>query len=318
MKYKCENCNYETGDKSNFNKHMNSKAHAKNVLNVQPVQSVPKLPSSPLQCTGCQKTYSSKSALNRHTLYNCKKNQSDTTELKTEIKELKDKLIQKDIEFVKKEADFKIKMLENQVKELKDLIQSGKVASTTTYNISVEKYVQQNYPDAPHLMQLNDYSVIEDDENELVNNLIDKYKDGLLDRYLGDFIISNYKKNDPSDQSIWNSDTTRLTYIIKELFANKKSSWSKDSKGVKTTNYIIDPLLNYIRDLADKCSDEYYDRIEKEINELSHIEIIDFTVKGNTLKNIYKYIIDGKLAEDILKYLAPHFHIKKDNKLITN
>lgn len=59
MKYKCENCNYETDDKSNFNKHLNSKAHAKrknNILKVDP-NCQQKLPSK-FHCPSCEKNFS--------------------------------------------------------------------------------------------------------------------------------------------------------------------------------------------------------------------------------------------------------------------
>jgi len=268
------------------------------------MQSMPNYQASLFECSMCRKTYSSISTLNRHKKNNCKNNIEDVSELKAEIKDLKNKL--------EKEKDDKIKMLENQVKDLKDLIQSGKVASTT-YNISVEKYVQQNYPDAPHLMKLDDYSIIEDDEEQLINSLLDQHQKKQLDKYFGDFIISNYKKNDPTNQSIWNSDTVRLTYIIKELLANNNSAWNKDAKGTKTKNYIIKPLLNYVLELVNKYIDIYADYITDNIRHMTKHEACEYSEKGNILTNIKSYVINGLLANDILKYLAPHFHVNKKN-----
>lgn len=316
MKYKCEDCNYETNDKSNFNKHLNSKSHEKIIQSNQPIQ---KLPASPLQCIMCNKVYATNSSLTRHTNYYCKKKTHDINNVEKIKEELahdfNEKLKQKEIEFEKEKADYKIQMLENQVKELKDFIRSGKAAPT--YNISVEKFIQQSYPDAPHIAQLEDYSIIEDDEEKLIDSLIDQFQKKQLDKYFGDFIITNYKKDDPTNQSIWNSDTARLTYIIKELLANNKSSWNKDAKGEKTKNYIIKPLLEYIKELVNKYIQIYSDLTDEEhIDQLNTNEIQDYTIKGIYLTQIRSYVENKQLREDILKYLAPHFQIKHNNKLL--
>ena len=316
MKFSCILCNYETNDKSNYNRHLNSNAHTnKNKVNNNIKTDVKLQPNKTkkYQCPNCLKIYTSAPGLSRHKNNYCHTN--IITELKEKLtQDFNEKLKQKDLIYEKEKVEIENKLLKDQVKKLEDFIKSGKAAPT--YNISVVKYIQQNYPDAPHIAQLEDYSIMEDDEEELITNLIDKFNDNQLDTYFGEFIISNYKKNDPSDQSIWNSDTSRLTYIIKELMANNKSSWNKDFKGAKTKNYIIDSLLNYIKNLVSKYADHYYDCIEEEIDELTQAEIIDYTIKGNNLKHIEKYVIDSALSEDILKYLAPHFQINKPEKCL--
>ena len=61
---------------------------------------------------------------------------------------------------------------------------------------------------------------------------------------ISDF-IKNYKKKNAKDQSLWNSDTTRLTYFVRDP-DTKENVWKVDKKGIRTTELIITPFLEYI------------------------------------------------------------------------
>jgi len=96
MKFNCECCNYSTYDKSNFNKHENSKKHklvaSKLVVNIKSPQSqhlvIPE--SSQIQqkvaasftCKYCEQNFKFKQSMYRHIKYTCTKNKTeDLTEL---------------------------------------------------------------------------------------------------------------------------------------------------------------------------------------------------------------------------------------------
>src|SRR5207249_8087833 len=132
-------------------------------------------------------------------------------------------------------------------------------------------YIATNYKTAPALQALDDYSQIQQKYNDskFIETLIYNFNHNKLDKYLGDMIIKFYKKEDPSQQSLWNSDTSRLTYIIKELLNNNNSDWLVDKKGIKTCNYIIDPLLQYI----DVIIKKYLNKKSKKIVRLPLDEI---------------------------------------------
>jgi hypothetical protein len=234
----------------------------------------------------------------------------------------------------------KVAHLEKDNKELKAYIKSGNLAPT--YNISVKKYIQKNYSDAPALgkLELSDYAMLtyepevskksgkkkkvtDNDSNEdmddvmnnkLIQILIYNYNNNTLHKFFGDFIVKNYKKEDPSQQAIWNSDVSRLTYIIKELLYNNiESRWSSDFKGVKTKNYIITPLLKYIR----KCIDEYWIRSVDSFKELDTKSLETLQMDLIILQKIKKEIDNHTLADDIVKFIAPEFYMSKgSDKLI--
>src|SRR5690606_18490816 len=75
-----------------------------------------------------------------------------------------------------------------------------------------------------------------------------------------DKLVVEYKKENPNDQSIWNSDISRSAYIIRECI-NKESEWSTDKGGHKTSTYVIKPILDYLKTHIK----EYITEVNKEL-----------------------------------------------------
>jgi hypothetical protein len=67
-------------------------------------------------------------------------------------------------------------------------------------------------------------------------------------KFLGSIIVKCYKKENKQDQSLWNTDTTRYSYIIKYI-KNNISKWEQDKKGTKTQTKVIDPLITCVTNL---------------------------------------------------------------------
>lgn len=359
-RFSCENCNYSTDDKSNYNKHLKSQGHTQLTQNNKKVDSrvngkVNKLVPNKKKfiCSQCNKEVLSASSLSRHKSKYCKniyiedndfvdredniQNDNefideDATDLfgelidkyniDSEIKQklkndctniLNTKIIEAENRMLKQQLEEKDNKLKEKDKELKKEREQNK---TNTFNISVKNYIQQNYADAPHLLKLKDYSILEkqdeDDEYDFAKILRCHFDRKMLHHYLGDFIIKQYKKKDPTKRSIWNSDVSRLSYIIKELLANKKSCWSHDAKGEKTKGYIIEPLLEYIKEY---CLTYIMENTPDNDNKANYDKINNIT---NALGNIVDMIDKKELANDIVKYIAPHFSMDKQMKLIEN
>ena len=109
---------------------------------------------------------------------------------------------------------------------------------------------------------------------------------------------------------MWSSDTSRLTYMISELLSNKKCIWNHDYKGTKIKEYILTPLLEYIRE----CIDEFFASIQVKKNKKQDISDIEaeFTYR-NSVAKIAEIIDNNVLIDDILKYIAPYFCIDREN-----
>ena len=107
-------------------------------------------------------------------------------------------------------------------------------------------------------------------------------------------------------QSIWVSDITRLTYIIKETSQSTISQWYYDYKGHKTKIYIIDPLLQYIKNYCLKYIEKnklFYDNFDKIADQC----LINYEKNKIILGVIITEIDNENLANDIIRYIAPYF-----------
>ena len=310
--YECSECNYKTSDKSNFNKHMKSYKHKKSI---SVVEDYSLKPSKKIQdekskivikekiidinnfiCDLCYCKFAR--------LYNLMRHKTNCLKLYKEKKEI-------DANFDKKYFEEKLKLKDEQIKLLMKFPKLLEDRKTITNNyISVINFVQQNYVNAPSLKQLNDYSKV-DLGNDIFNKLTYAYKNNFLEKYLGDLLIGWYKKEDPSQQSLWNSDVTRLNYVVKELMANNKSNWSMDKKGIKTKEYIIHPLLVFIKKIISK----YLQNIHNLVSKSPYDDLLIIMENAGELSLIKKDIETGILSEEIIKYLAPHFSFEKNNLL---
>lgn len=314
MKFCCKPCIYATDVKFAYEKHLKSIRHSKkieeNAIETQQKHNKRNVETN-FQCLYCTNYYSTASSLARHHR-SCGKKNTITINYTNEIEKYKAELNHmKEIEQHKDEMN---KQLKDEVVHLKSLINNAGAIIKTS--VSALAYVTQYYKDAPELDKLDDYSYLEyDDENDefdLTELIISHYKDNLLCQYLGNVIINVYKKDNPAEQSIWNSDSVRLTYIIKDII-NKKTDWAVDKKGVKTTKYIIDPLLEYLRTLlSDYINDNGLENFVKE----SYIQLKRRADNMEATAEIIANIGNKTLADQILKYIAPHFYLTKNDELV--
>ena len=193
-------------------------------------------------------------------------------------------------------------------------------------SMNTMSYLLLNYNSAPVLTQLPNYSIISKNTDSLVNDLIHYYKKNKLDKHIGDFIVLQYKKKDPELQSIWSSDVDRLNYFVRELINdakplkmqtkknikvaenNIKFQWVADKKGIKMTEYVIDPLLNYINNM----NITYLNKKNKEINDEFDLQTNSKILEDmQIIASINCDIKNHTLSKNINKYIAPHFYLDK-------
>ena len=310
--YECIACNYKTKDRCNIYRHNKTKKHLKNICTTNTSKNSSNLSEtsstkshrestvSPPQftqkishlCKYCNSTFSRADSLIRH-----KRICSDKFD---EIYKLKQKLSQyeKDVTYQTKETDH-YKEEANYYKKM--LMEAGglvkKSVSALTYSI-------QNFDNAPHIktIDMHDIKTFENSDKEIVENILSSYKHKTLNKYLGEIILKLYKKEDPLDQSIWNTDDNRLTYLIKKLLSNKSSNWIIDKKGIKTSEYLIDPLLEHIKELIIS----YHKKIVIPDISKNSIELEIMLENSKKIREIINDIDDGIVAKDVLKYISSH------------
>ena len=218
-----------------------------------------------------------------------------------------------------------VKVNNNQTEILTDVV--GALKSTVATNLSISKsstdmakstsdmaistfnYVLSNYITSPVLRTLDDYSIIKNhlSDDKFVELLIFNYNHNSLISYLGDFIIKQYKKDDPHDQSLWNSDTTRLTYIKREELKNKENTWIRDKHGKNTIKCIVTPLLEYIKPLVTS----YWTRKNEYIrnNNTGYCSMDNEIAYQTVAFKIEELLRNDNLKDNIIKYMAPYFYL---------
>ena len=247
----------------------------------------------------------------------------------------KNELLKKDLTIQKEKCQ---KELYKQKSEILEKYQTfaQDIAKTTTKTAHVAvsglAYAKKNYTTAPELKKLDEYDLGDDDE--LTELLLFYSREGKIAEYIGDFIIKFYKKDDPNNQSLWNTDTSRLTFIIRQIM-KKKNDWHYDKKGIKVCKIIINPLLDniktilkeYISDINDKIignkntdsdtDSEIYDcesDYKKAHKELDNNDKLKLVNDQKTAIQIITEINNKTLSEDIIKYISPRLSLVQDKE----
>jgi len=321
--FMCEICTRNFTRKGNLNKHLLSKHgidnRSKSIKNPNsdfskmPKKSIPRilapqkntqnpqkntilLLSKSVTCNYCEKTLSRQDALSRH-LKICKV-KNDKLRRYDEMKK----------EFTEMEKEYT--EIKSELKRKDDIIDTTTKANK--YAMSTFSYLAKKFIDTPalsktHGTQLDtimykDHNT--DDDFELVECLIYYHRYKRLHEYIGDTIVSIYKKDDPEAQSIWNSDTQRLSYIIRTIVDND-IEWKRDNGGKKVLKVVINPILEYIEKKVKGYILHLPENLyhPKKFNEM----ILDAHKLSRELNDI------KGLGKVILGYITPFFHFKMNN-----
>lgn len=329
MIYLCNLCHYSTILKNNFNKHLECAKHMV-------------ICNENNQCNLCFSKFSCKKSLSKHKKDHCNgykyiiKSQEDILEqpdddkFRQKIAELENKLLKEQCN--RKIAESKNEMLEEKcdmLKKDKDYFkdQLNKVNSTVE-NLSNFAYIKATYPNPPLFIALTENQIMHiflemekkniltykkkgyDDTLCYYKQMIHYFDNKKIDKFFTDILSIGYKnEKNPSKQSVFSSDTSRLNYAI----TNKKQSveldsddsdyleddnkimWTKDNSGIRTNKIAISPLLEYSDNiLNDKLGDN-------EIN-------IEESMKILNMKKMFK---EPKFLNKINKRLSSELQLKR-------
>lgn len=337
-KFKCDICNISFTSKKHHDNHLKTKKHSKAC-------------GGKSMCQFCFKKYTTKYNLLRHIfrvheicdnsiseeesdqIVDCKKNKHTAKyerdlELLKENYQLKEEKYKYQIElqqekYAKELFKQKAEMLEkdkefNQglIKTSHDIIKT--TIKTTDKAVSGLAYVRKNYPDAPVLKKMDNYDTLSG-KDDMMEILLFYARKGRIAAYLGDFLIKFYKKEEPFHQSIWATDSSRLTFIVKELLKNK-SAWNYDKKGLKVRNIIIDPLLEHIKKLLREHITEineavngpsnWFDAQEQNPNnELDNDTKLKLIEEQKTATQLICDIDNKTLSKAITKHISPQLSL---------
>lgn len=208
--------------------------------------------------------------------------------------------------------------LRKDITKLHSIIDKGETIFKSS--ISAMKYAIKHFSNAPALTAFTSYELLETkNKNSTVDNILFSYKNDLLHKYIGDIIIKAYKKDKVVEQSMWNTDSTRLSYIVKCLVDKndlKKCEWQVDKNATYIRENIISPILVHIRNILLKDAERLNTYYNKKGHKFSDYEI---HLHIETLKGISNLTHElesfPNLQQNIIKHISPYFFInsKIDN-----
>lgn len=327
MLHHCEPCNYSTNIHSNMIKHNKSSKHleATKELSKGVLKEVKDLKQEGEQmtkeeskgpvlyaCPNCPRKFTQLSNLAKH-----KKacNQNISIQLKTEYekqaKAMEEKY-QKDMMEMKEKYMAEINCLKEQIieilkedkKDFKDIAyQAGSIAKVSNNALA---YAATHYNNAPAIHTFTNFKLLNKEKNYTLEEvMLHYYETGELPDYIGKIIKEDYQKDDPSQQEFWNTDSSRLAYIIREIIDNVPQ-WQVDKKGTKIKKYVIKPILDYIiktmtKYLADRSKNPIQD----------DVDLLKFNENSQLAANLIDDCKKGKLAKEIIKSITPDFYLNK-------
>ena len=318
--FNCDKCNYFTEKKSNFDRHV--KKHQKN--NIFP-------------CEYCKAIYEIQNNYVKH-LKLCPGRKSQIDNMKKQLKEKEDLLKKNEILLKRQKKETKIiikqkdkekdniikqkdKQIEDEKKFFIRIIDSAGMAFKEV--MSPLKFADNNLYYAPQMVEYSNFTFLEvySTPDLAVEAIIGHFNKGTLHKFLGDEIVNEYVKKDPRDQSVWNSDTNRSTYLNRVLIIASEDGeciWTIDKKGIKTIQCLIDPLIKHIKDMLDIYHNKLGDLLKSK-----NPDFVKYESHGNAITRIYDMINDGTLKANVLKYINGFFYLdqqftKKNNRLIAN
>ena len=275
MDYRCIACDYKTVRKYDYNKHLSSAKHLINLKSQKPDEIAKDL----------------------------KEAHNDKLIIMKNLSDEKDKRLD--------DKDKMIDILREEINTYKMILNTCAISNK---NVSPITYLITNYKDAPVLTSFNDMPRLKTsslikfkDEEPYATKLAYYKKHGLLVKHISECIISVYKMEDKSKQAVWNTDTSRLTYIIRKLVPDNTINWSVDKKGNQTCELLIDPILTYINEELTTYMTNIYD----DMADMNQQQIEDTAETLLHCANIKKEIDDKILSNNILKEISPAFFLNK-------
>jgi hypothetical protein len=234
------------------------------------------------------------------------------------------KLIKENNKLLLKSKDDQIDLVQNKnIESIRNAYSEGKMNAITFVSVCYNKT-----PKMPSLPKDSDYVVADVKSDKVINywiqqrpefadeyiaeRLLHIYDSKDFANYITNIIVKAYKKDDPSEQTFWASDVSRLIYIVRSTI-DQKDEWIYDKKGGIIKESIIDPLLDEVYNIIIKykkyMEDKYLHSLKKEESDyyMSKVSIINV---ANKLINDFRN--RQFVKNQIIRILAPKFFLDRD------
>jgi len=340
----CEPCDYSTYRMSDYDRHNNTKKHLKHLCdapdkviavietNKKGIKKIPHKQASKekrFKCSKCNKWFTEKCNLYRHQKHYCgitesnnfnesdsSANDSSKTNDKLDDKKLKDDEIKE-----LKEQNKKLLELATKNANISEFNAEANVinAKSTKKSMNMMSHAMKHWANAPPMKQLEGKEAMKLITYENKSKLpieevvIHQFNAGTLDRFLGNVLIKEFKKEDQVDQSLWTTDSSRLCFIIKQIVGDEGGDrWITDKSGIEITKLLISPLVKRVSEMMS----DYVNKFVKELKDNADCNTKQAKIameKMYDAETVIRGIVKNDLRKEILKYIAPYFNVDVKN-----
>ena len=328
----CKLCNFSSDVEKYFNQHCNTKTHLfneqqqkycvlcdknyksigtynnhKKNTHIKKTKKTNKLDNSNNTNNNSNSTNSSNSNSNNTT--NINNNSNNTSNTANNIMNTSDNNTLNNI-------NNNIIHINDKIDEVKEEIHNSKKEVVTVVNKAITKasslikYLMQNHRSVPPLKKIKKEECIpilrleydcpeKEGDYSLQKMFIRDYSNNIFIPNIAKSILKIINHEQQDKQPIYNTDSSRYNYVIKTT----SELWNEDKSGIKFTDYIIRPLLRYIREINEDYINNILDKVNMRKNTLKenedHIDLLSKTLK------LESDINNERLITPILKELSP-------------
>jgi hypothetical protein len=303
-KFVCDNCDYNTSNKYDYERHLSTTKHKNNELTTKSCV------QKKLQCINCDKPFNDRAGLWRHnkkcvlsqhsfTPQNILVNISDLQNDHIKQQQLVEYLLKENSEFKQLMIDQNKHMMEQmneQNKQNKNMLELAKNSgnnninshNTTSNNFNLQFFLNETCKDAMNIMEFVDQLQVSVKDLEETGRL--GYSEGI-----SKIFINGLKQINISDRPIHCSDSKREIVYIKD-----KNEWTKedDNKSLLTNaiKHVAHKNMRQIREWT-KVNPEYNDSSSKQNDR--YLKIVSNSMNGSTEEETNKNY--NKIIKNITK-----------------
>lgn len=279
--FKCNDCNFTTIYKHAYEKHNNSKKHAKRIYDINNKNS---------QVDNVKEIISLKEKID---FLQNKINELIITH-NNEIKELMKKHENIVNELTKDHINY--------IKENATKINNGVIITNNNTNNSFN-IITSNFTNAPPLKSIQDH--IKSLGDEFFKTLLYEYENKRVGPFLGDLILPFYITQYINDQSVWITDGSRIKFATRLMFDDNTCAWVSDHGGKHFVEKVIKPLTKMIEEGLKLINYEPTNSKDgKEMFEDASYILHKNTIKFSLLKELENKVIDDKIIKWLISYLG--------------
>ena len=275
--YECKICEYNTCNKANYKKHLDTQKHYNAIMIQNDIKMLPKLLNVSVKyiCDKCSKEYVHQPNLFRHKK-TCKFAEIqiiNNTETLVKIEEEKIDYKQMFLEMFNQNKE-----LQNTIKEIIPKIGNNNSNTNSNNNVSIQVFLNDTCKDAMSLTYFIDTIQVN------VADLLFTKEHGLV-KGISNLFLSNLERIPMIQRPLWCSDKKR-----KRMFIKDENQWIEDINREKTNDMVNNiskiQTKNITKYIADKPNWMTNDRIKD-----TYIHIVKAVT--NTMDNKIDKIIDN-------------------------